>query len=45
MFSVSTVLVLIAFALTLFHGVTGKPLLWVAVLLVCIALLVGSLAR
>jgi hypothetical protein len=33
-------LVLIAFALTLINGINGKVPLWIAVLLVCVALLV-----
>ncbi len=43
MFSVTTILVLIAFLLTILHGVNGRVPLWIAVLLLCVALLVGSL--
>jgi hypothetical protein len=43
--SVTLLLVLIAFGLTLWHGVTGKPALWVAVLLLCIVHLIGGWVR
>lgn len=36
--SIPLVLTLIAFALTLVHGITGKIPLWIAVLLLCIAM-------
>lgn len=39
--SVFLALMLIAFALTLISGITGKVPLWIAVLLMCIALLIG----
>lgn len=38
-------LVLIAFLLTLVHGITGRVPLWVAVLLVTIAMLLTAAAR
>ncbi len=38
--TVATLLALIALALTLINGITGKVPLWVPVLIVCIALLV-----
>ena len=43
--SVSGILVAIAFALTLISGTTGKVPLWIAVLLLTVALLVGIVAR
>jgi len=43
--SVATVLVLIAFALTLVSGITGRCPLWIAVLLLCIVHLVGGVIR
>ena len=43
--SVATVLVLIAFALTLVSGITGRCPLWIAVLLLCIVHLVGGVVR
>jgi hypothetical protein len=38
--SAIVLLVLIAFLLTMLHGIYGKPLLWVAVLLLCIVHLI-----
>jgi len=38
--TITLTLVVIAFILTLVNGVTGKVPLWVAVLLLCIALMV-----
>ena len=38
-------LVFIAFVLTLVSGITGKVPLWVAVLLLCIAMLVPAVSR
>lgn len=43
--SVYILLVLIAFVLTLINGTTGKVPLWVAVLLVIIALLAGTVGH
>lgn len=40
--SASCVLVLIALALTLITGITGKVPLWIAVLLICIAMLIQT---
>ena len=46
MLSVTTVLLLIAFVLTLVNGLSArKPPLWIAVLFVCLALLVGPYVR
>jgi len=42
--SAYALLVIVAFALTLIHGSGGKPPLWVPVLLLCIAMMIG-LAR
>lgn len=39
--SVGLLLVLLALAFTLIAGVTGRLPLWIAVLLICLALLVG----
>jgi hypothetical protein len=41
MFSVSLILVLLAFGLTLVSGITGKCPLWIAVLLLCLVHLLG----
>ena len=43
MLTVPTVLILLAFGLTLLSGITGKVPLWIPVLLLCLALLVGRL--
>jgi hypothetical protein len=45
MISVTTLLLLIAFVLTLVSGITGKVPLWVPVLLLCVALLAGVVIR
>jgi hypothetical protein len=41
MLTITTLLALIALVLTLINGLTGKVPLWVAVLFVCLAMLVG----
>lgn len=43
--SVSSILVVIALILALLSGVDGRVPLWVAVLLLCLAMLVGSVLR
>ncbi len=45
MITVPFILYLIAFALTLIAGITGKVPLWIAVLLICIGLMVGPYLR
>lgn len=45
MLSVTGVLVLIAFGLTLVSGITGRVPLWIPVLLITIAMLIGSVVR
>jgi hypothetical protein len=45
MLSVTSVLVLIAFGLTLLNGIKGQPPLWLPVLLMTIAMLIGVLVR
>lgn len=45
MFTVTFVLVLIAFALTLVSGITGKIPIWIAVLLLCIAMMIPPLLK
>jgi hypothetical protein len=45
MLSVTLLLVLLALALTLVHGVTGRPVLWIAVLLLCLVHLIGGWVR
>ena len=42
MISVTVLLVLIAMVLTMISGMTGKVPLWIPVLFVCLALLVGT---
>ena len=41
MLSVHSILILIAFGLTLVSGITGRVPLWIPTLLICIALLLG----
>lgn len=41
--SVFVILVLISFILVLIHAVNGKIPLWIPVLLMCVAMMVGSL--
>jgi hypothetical protein len=43
--TVISLLVLLAFALTLVSGITGKCPIWIAVLLLCIAELIGTVIR
>lgn len=43
MFTIPFILVAIAFALTLISGITGKVPLWIAVLLLCIAMMVPAI--
>jgi hypothetical protein len=43
--NLSCILAVIALVITIWHGATGKPLLWVAVLLMCIAMLLGCYPR
>ncbi len=43
--SVHVVLVLIAFGLTLVSGITGRVPIWIPVLLITIAMLLGTVVR
>lgn len=43
MFTIPFILVAIAFVLTLISGITGKVPLWIAVLLLCIAMMVPAI--
>ena len=43
MLTIPFILVAIAFILTLINGITGKVPLWIAVLLLCIAMMVPAL--
>ena len=45
MITIPLILVFIAFILTLVNGVTGKVPLWIAVLLLCIAMMVPAIVR
>ena len=45
MITIPLTLVFIAFVLTLVNGVTGKVPLWIAVLLLCIAMMVPAIVR
>ena len=45
MITIPLTLVFIAFILTLVNGVTGKIPLWIAVLLLCIAMMVPAIVR
>lgn len=45
MITIPLTLVFIAFILTLVNGVTGKVPLWIAVLLLCIAMMVPAIVR
>ncbi len=43
MFTPTCILVFVGFAVTLFSGITGRVPLWIAVLLLNIAMLIGCL--
>ena len=45
MLSVSGLLVVLAFGFTVAHGIWGKPVLWVAVLLLWLVHLIGVFVR
>ncbi len=45
MYSVTTVLIVLAFVFTLISAISGKVPLWIAVLLLCLAGLVGVLVK
>jgi hypothetical protein len=45
MLTVSGLLIVLAFLLTLANGITSKVPLWIPVLLICIVMLIGVVVR